>query len=383
LRAKEEEQESKNNPKDTIDLEKYRLPNDKNTVTEESKTLTLEEILKKGKTTEDKLNTEEIKQSDINIIAQIVSLLEDAKRNWEKLYGAVETNKRIFLESELRFVDGRIKILEESISSITDCSASTVEDVARINTTYNNQIEEYKRIYQKTIDSRRAYGQEESAVTQEKELAEKIVQIERERDIEIEKIKVACESGSGLLKKSLQIVLDSVKRGRSDVSEYASSYSALQEAIKKEIESVELGREKTKSGQHEEAVALYDAHHQKIRSIILQLDQLNSSVERKVSSVDSSYKTGIDSAFRYVSIVQGVASELNAISNKAQEDYESWKVANTPTRCNATSEFSSGKLKTITTCSGAGTSTTNPLRCRSTSEWSSGKLNTIMICENN
>ena len=329
------------------------------------------------------LSPEEIKQNNAVAITQATSLLEDAKRNWEKIYGAAETNRRIFLESELRSLDSRVNDLSRSISSIADCSVSTASDITRVNATYDDLVAEKRRIYQKNIDQRRAYGQEESAVLQEQELEEKVSQIERERDVEIEKIKVACESGLGLLKKFLQIVLDSIKRGRNDVAEYSSSYSTLQETVKKEIVSISLGLEKAKNGQYKEAVSIYDNHHSKIRSIALQLNQLNSSVESRVSSLELNYKRGIDSAFRNGSIVQGVNSELNAISNKAFTYADEWGRENTPTKCNATSEFVSGKMNTRMTCEEADASMMSSIRCRSTSEWVSGQLNTRMICENN
>ena len=329
------------------------------------------------------LSLEEIKQNNVAAITQAMSLLEDAKRNWEKIYGAIETNKRVFLESELRFLDSRVSDLSQSISSITDCSISVASDMARVNTTYDNRVIELKRIYQKNIDSRRAYGQEESAVLQEQELAEKVSQIERERDTEIEKIKAACESGLGLLKTSLQIVLDSTKRGRNDVAEYTNLYSTLQETVKKEITSIGMGWEKAKNGQYEEAVSIYDSHHSKIRSIALQLNQLNSSVGNRASSVESNYKRGVDSAFRNSSIVQGISSELNAISDRALTYADEWRRENTPMKCNAVSEFVSEKTKTRITCEGISASIQNPIRCYSKSEWLFGQLRTRMTCEQN
>ncbi len=322
-------------------------------------------------------------QNNVSDIEETVALLNKAKENWEGVYGAVETNKRNLIESEIRFLDSRINNLSQGVSSITDCGASTASDVSRINVTFDARVNEQKRISQKSIDRSRAYGFEETALLEEKGLVDKITQIESERSVEIAKMRGGCESSSGLLRSSLQSVLDSVKTGRNDIVEYSSSHAILQEEIKKEILSIELQQEKLKSGQDKEAVTLYDAQYQKIHTITLQLNQLGSSIERRVNGINSDYKNGINSAFRSVSIVQSVNADLNAINNKVQEYGDTWGVANTPMRCSATSGFSSGKINTIMTCEGAGAPVTNPVRCRATSQWVSGKLNSTMVCEQN
>ena len=322
-------------------------------------------------------------QDKIRLVSKSKNIyfLNQAKNELETVYVTVETNKRL-VKNELYFLNNRVNDLESTISYIKDCKISNASSLDRVNSMWDRNIEETKRIYQKEIDRRRAMGFEDSAILTEKELADKLKEKEESREIAINEIKLNC---SDSLKNSLKKALSDLRKNISEISKYSNSYASLQKNIVTELGKIEVSLKHIKNGKDVNRTSIYNDYSSKIIEIIYELDSINSEVKSKISRANNAYSKSIENAFKSDVITRDVISSLNSISDKAEADYKKWKANNTPLKCWFDTNYSggliNGKSETSIRCE---TGTTNPVHCWSTTEYKgdiNGTSQTSMRCE--
>lgn len=343
------------------------------------KSFTLDEIL--GKKPEKKPTNDIVKIKPV-ISQKGSDILNSTKGELEKVYTAIEISKS-YLKTELEFLNDDIEHLDSVISMFTDCSISNASLLADINSRYSRYIRETKERGQKSIDAVKYYPDNgESVRLRELDLEEKIKEHEKDREIAINSVKVSC---SDSLKNSLKDTLDTLRKDTNEISNYSNSYTNLQRSIVAELGKIKTAIDKTRDGQVVDISSVYDSYSKKVIEIITTHNSANSSVKSKVRWAKMSYSQSKNSAFESASFMQDIRSNFDSIQDKAQADYENWKIKNTPVKCWSDTNYSggliNGKSETSIRCD---TGATNPVRCWSTTEYKggiNGTSQTSMRCE--
>jgi hypothetical protein len=330
-------------------------------------------------------------QETIKIGKDISTRLEGMKNELEKLYSIAEVNRRYVVADEVRRLEQRIGKLEQIDSTIQSCAASTASDIADTNSTYNTRIAEQNRINELAIARVKAYfpvGSAEytdSVANYEKEAADKISQIENDRRIALQNIKVACDTSPlTMLKSNLVTLISSTMQQKEEISRYVEKYSDFQKIISDDIGSLSSYQKYAENGKLTEANNVLSTYPDRIVSIASRLNTIDATLRSDVTSGDSSYKLLLDAGWRASDTVSGTSALLKTVTSEAKTNVEAWRQANTPVNCRSTSEYvSNGKTNTSMTCDGTGgvsILSNNPIFCHSSSQWSSGKLITTMSC---